>query len=283
MIECRGEGDNERYFLQRITFKYCEDPFTRKETTNIDEYVRQIMTFINIYVMDFAQEQKIPIIVAHQRNGRAGFPEYVSEIRFDFANAQPGQELKKDTVLDFYNKTLNKFSDFLKIFKHLNNNHKTKTVAYWPPEKPEKSDFKCKMLGEKDENGNVTVVHCTYDPESRGGETADGRKVKGTSHWVSAKHAVNAEVRLYDKLFATENPGGATGNYLDDLNPNSLIVMKEAKIEPSVADAKPGEYLQFIRSGYFTPDYDTTAEHPIFNRTVTLKDSWAKQKAKIGM
>ncbi len=136
---------------------------------------------------------------------------------------------------------------------------------------------------EKDENGNVTVVRCTYDPESRGGETADGRKVKGTSHWVSAKHAVNAEVRLYDKLFATENPGGATGNYLDDLNPNSLIVMKEAKIEPSVADAKPGEYLQFIRSGYFTPDYDTTAEHPIFNRTVTLKDSWAKQKAKIGM
>ena len=164
MCECRGEGDNERYFLQRITFKYYEDPFTRKETTNIDEYVRQIMSFINIYVMDFAQEQKIPIIVAHQRNGRAGFPEYIGEIRFDFANAQPGKELKKDTVLDFYNKTLNKFSDFLKIFKHLNNNHKTKTVAYWPPEKPEKSDFKCKMLGEKDENGKYPFAVCCCVP-----------------------------------------------------------------------------------------------------------------------
>ena len=136
---------------------------------------------------------------------------------------------------------------------------------------------------EKDAEGNVTVVHCTYDPQSRGGETADGRKVKGTSHWVSAKYAVSAEVRLYDKLFAAENPGGTTGNYLDDLNPNSLIIMKDAKVEPSVANAKPGEYLQFIRSGYFTADYDTTEEHPVFNRTVTLKDSWAKQKAKIGL
>ena len=153
MIECRGEGDNERYFLQRITFKYYEDPFTRKETTNIDEYVRQIMSFINIYVMDFAQEQKIPIIVAHQRNGRAGFPEYVGEIRFDFANAQPGKELKKDTVLDFYNKTLNKFSDFLKIFKHLNNNHKTKIVAFWPPEQ----DHMVIAYGTKDENGKYPL------------------------------------------------------------------------------------------------------------------------------
>lgn len=136
---------------------------------------------------------------------------------------------------------------------------------------------------EKDENGNVTVVHCTYDPESRGGETADGRKVKGTSHWVSAKHAIEAEVRLYDKLFATEYPGGDTGNYLDDLNPNSLIVVKNAKIEPSVKDSKPGDYLQFIRSGYFTPDYDSTSDHLVFNRTVTLKDSWAKQKAKMGL
>ena len=136
---------------------------------------------------------------------------------------------------------------------------------------------------EKDETGKVTVVHCTYDPESRGGETADGRKVKGTSHWVSAKHAISGEVRLYDKLFATEYPGGETGNYLDDLNPDSLIVVNDAKLEPSVADAKPGDYLQFIRSGYFTPDYDSTPEHLVFNRTVTLKDSWAKQKAKMGI
>lgn len=136
---------------------------------------------------------------------------------------------------------------------------------------------------EKDEDGKVTVVHCTYDPQSRGGETADGRKVKGTSHWVSAKHAIDAEVRLYDKLFATEYPGGDTGNYLDDLNPTSLIVLKNAKVEPSLKDAKPGDYLQFIRSGYFTPDYDSTQDYLVFNRTVTLKDSWAKQKAKMGL
>ena len=136
---------------------------------------------------------------------------------------------------------------------------------------------------EKDADGKVTVVHCTYDPESRGGETPDGRKVKGTSHWVSARHAIDGEVRLYDKLFATEYPGGETGNYLDDLNPDSLIVLQNAKLEPWLADAKPGDYLQFMRSGYFTPDYDSTPEHPVFNRTVTLKDSWAKQKAKMGL
>ena len=136
---------------------------------------------------------------------------------------------------------------------------------------------------EKDEDGKVSVVHCTYDPESRGGETPDGRKVRGTSHWVSAKYAINGEVRLYDKLFRTEYPGGDTGDYLDDLNPESLVVVQNAKLEPSLSDAKPGDYLQFIRSGYFTPDYDSTPEHPIFNRTVTLKDSWAKQKAKMGI
>lgn len=136
---------------------------------------------------------------------------------------------------------------------------------------------------EKDAEGNVTVVHCTYDPESRGGETPDGRKVKGTSHWVSAKFAVSGEVRLYDKLFSAEDPGSTTGNYLDDLNPESLVVVKDAKLEPSLAEAKPGDYLQFLRSGYFTPDYDSTPDHLIFNRTVTLKDSWAKQKAKMGL
>ena len=135
---------------------------------------------------------------------------------------------------------------------------------------------------ETDADGNVTCVHCTYDPQSRGGETPDGRKVKGTSHWVSAKHAVKAEIRLYDKLFAAEDPGKATGNYLDDLNPESLVI-REGMLEPGLENSKPGEYLQFIRSGYFTPDYDTTADHPVFNRTVTLKDSWAKQKAKMGI
>ncbi len=135
---------------------------------------------------------------------------------------------------------------------------------------------------ETDAEGNVSCIHCTYDPQSKGGETPDGRKVKGTSHWVSAKHAVKAEIRLYDKLFAAEDPGKATGNYLDDLNPESLVI-REGMLEPGLENSKPGEYLQFIRSGYFTPDYDTTANHPVFNRTVTLKDSWAKQKAKMGI
>ncbi|MCQ2398469.1 MAG: glutamine--tRNA ligase, partial [Sphaerochaetaceae bacterium] len=135
---------------------------------------------------------------------------------------------------------------------------------------------------EKDSSGKVTLIHCTYDPQSRGGETPDGRKVKGTSHWVSCSYAVDAEVRLYDKLFSAEYPGGETGNYLDDLNPKSLVVLNGAKIEPSVKDFNPGDYLQFIRSGYFTPDYDSKPDHLVFNRTVTLKDSWAKQLAKTG-
>jgi glutaminyl-tRNA synthetase len=125
-------------------------------------------------------------------------------------------------------------------------------------------------------------IHCSYDPGSKGGTTEDGRKVKGTSHWVSAPHAIDAEVRLYDKLFTTEYPGGTTGNYLDDINPESLLVVNHCKLEPSLREAKPGDYLQFMRSGYFTPDsHDHTAQHPVFNRSVTLKDSWAKKLQKM--
>ncbi|WP_320130748.1 glutamine--tRNA ligase/YqeY domain fusion protein [uncultured Sphaerochaeta sp.] len=136
----------------------------------------------------------------------------------------------------------------------------------------------------KDAEGTITEVHCTYDSESRGGTTADGRKVKGTSHWVSATEGVSIEVRLYDKLFSTEYPGGETGNYLDDLNPDSLKVIKDAKAEPEILQAKVGDYLQFIRNGYFCVDSkDSSNEHPVFNRTVTLKDSWAKLKKKMGI
>ena len=137
---------------------------------------------------------------------------------------------------------------------------------------------------EKDENGKITTVHCTYDPESRGGTTPDKRKVRGTSHWVSVNQAVNAEVRLYDKLFETEYPGKDTGNYLDDLNPESLVIIENAKIEPYAKEAKVGDYLQFIRNGYFCVDNkNSTEEHMVFNRTVTLKDSWAKMKKKMGI
>ena len=135
-----------------------------------------------------------------------------------------------------------------------------------------------------DENGNIVAVHCTYDPESRGGETPDGRKVKGTSHWVSAKYNIKAEVRQYDKLFKAEIPGASTGNYLDDINPDSLIVLKDSVIEEEAKNAKVGDYLQFVRNGYYCVDCkDSTPEHMVFNRTVTLKDSWSKMKAKMGL
>ena len=136
----------------------------------------------------------------------------------------------------------------------------------------------------KDDDGNVLEVHCTYDPESRGGQTADGRRVRGTSHWVSAAEGVSIEVRLYDKLFLAEEPGKETGNFLDDLNPESLVVVEDAKAEPEVLKAKAGDYLQFIRNGYFCVDSkDSTPEKPIYNRTVTLRDTWARMKKKMGI
>jgi glutaminyl-tRNA synthetase len=134
----------------------------------------------------------------------------------------------------------------------------------------------------KDENGEVVEVHCTYDPESKGGTTEDKRRVRGTSHWVSKDHAVEGEVRLYDKLFTTEIPGERTGNYLDDLNEDSLIVIKNAKLENSLKEAKSGQYLQFVRNGYFMADSkDHSEEHLVFNRTVGLRDSWSKKVAKM--
>ncbi len=127
----------------------------------------------------------------------------------------------------------------------------------------------------KDASGKVTEVRCTYDPATKGGDSPDGRKVKGTIHWVSAAHAVRAEVRLFDRLFSAEEPGKRTGNHLDDLNPNSLEVIT-AQLEPSLADAALGQTFQFERLGYFCTDKDGAPGKPIFNRTVTLKDSWAK-------
>lgn len=134
---------------------------------------------------------------------------------------------------------------------------------------------------EKDENGNITVVHCTYDPESRGGETPDGRKVKGTIQWVSAVHGVDAEVRLFENLFTVENPAQVPEGQVwqDLLNPESMIV-KQAKVEPMVANATAADRYQFMRLGYFCLDKDSTAEKLVFNRTVSLKDSWVKQQAK---
>jgi glutaminyl-tRNA synthetase len=136
----------------------------------------------------------------------------------------------------------------------------------------------------KDADGNVVEVHCTYDPASRGGNSPDGRKVKSTMHWVSAAHVISAEVRLYDKLFSNPNPQDVPegGSFLDNLNPNSLEVVADAKLEPSLAGAKVGAPYQFERVGYFCLDPDSTAEKLVFNRTLALKDTWAKIEKKAG-
>jgi glutaminyl-tRNA synthetase len=128
----------------------------------------------------------------------------------------------------------------------------------------------------KDDNGDIVELHCTYDPDTKGGYAPDGRKVKATLHWVSARHSHPAEVRLYDRLFTEPEPGANTGNFLDDLNPNSLETLAACQVEPSLAAAPPGERFQFERLGYFAVDPDSTPTTLIFNRTVTLKDPWAK-------
>ncbi len=158
----------------------------------------------------------------------------------------------------------------------------------------------------KDKAGNITELRCTYDPATRGGNAPDGRKVKGTIHWVSAPHAVSAELRLYDHLFKTEYPEGggrkaeggvadessdlppsalrlppSTGTFLDNINPHSLEIVRDAKLEPSLAKASPGDHFQFERLGYFFTDpVDSKPGKPVFNRTATLRDTWAKEAAK---
>ena len=132
----------------------------------------------------------------------------------------------------------------------------------------------------KDAEGRVVELRCTYDPESRGGSAPDGRKVKATLHWVSAAHAVDAEVRLYDHLFADPFPGSDGRDLLDDLNPDSEVILQGAKLEPALADTPAGETVQFERLGYFCPDPDSTPTAPVFNRTLTLKDTWARLQAK---
>ena len=140
----------------------------------------------------------------------------------------------------------------------------------------------------KDAAGNVIEVHCTYDPASRGGNSPDGRKVKSTMHWVSAAHAISAEIRLYDKLFARPDPGNVEEgqDVLDNLNPSSLEIVTDAKLEPSLAASKPGDRFQFERIGYFCLDPDSTPDSKprklVFNRTLALKDTWARIEKKTG-
>ena len=133
----------------------------------------------------------------------------------------------------------------------------------------------------KDAEGNVQEIHCTYDPASRGGNSPDGRKVKGTIHWVSAKYALHAEVRLYEQLFSVADPNNVPEGktFLDYINPDSLRTVS-ARLEPAMAQIRTGETVQFERVGYFCKDRDSTDELPVFNRTVTLRDTWAKIEKK---
>ncbi|MEM9858542.1 MAG: glutamine--tRNA ligase/YqeY domain fusion protein [Bacteroidota bacterium] len=129
----------------------------------------------------------------------------------------------------------------------------------------------------KDGDGNVTEILCTYDPNSKSGQDTSGKKVKGTLSWVSAKHAASVEVRLYDRLFKTENMNEVEDDFLNHLNPDSLTILDDVKVEPSLVDAIPGHQFQFERQGYFIVDSDSNTDKKIFNRTVTLRDNWAKK------
>lgn len=130
----------------------------------------------------------------------------------------------------------------------------------------------------KDEAGNVIELRCTYDPQTKGGDAPDGRKVKATLHWVSAQHALQAEARLYDHLFLKEDPDNTDDgeDFTANINPNSLELLYPCYIEPSVAGAEPGTRYQFERMGYFCVDPDSSSDRLVFNRTVTLRDQWAK-------
>ena len=139
--------------------------------------------------------------------------------------------------------------------------------------------IKCEEVVRNEQTGELEELHCTYDPETRSGSEASNRKVKGTLHWVSAKHAVAAEVRLYNSLFTQDNPDEG-GDFISTLNPDSLEVLASCMVEPHLSKVEPGQKFQFLRQGYFSADKDSTPEKPVFNRIVSLKDTWAKiQKA----
>ena len=130
----------------------------------------------------------------------------------------------------------------------------------------------------KDAKGEVIELRCTYDPATRGGNAPDGRKVKATIHWVSAPHSISAEVRLYNPLFTRPDPSGGE-NFTADLNPNSLEILNQARLEPALADAKLEQPVQFERQGYFCPDRESKPSKPVFSRTIGLRDTWAKEKS----
>jgi glutaminyl-tRNA synthetase len=131
----------------------------------------------------------------------------------------------------------------------------------------------------KDERGEIVELRCTYDPGTRGGDAPDGRRPKATLHWLSTAHAVPAEVRLYDRLFTRSDPGADGGDPFDDINPDSETVLGGCLVEPTMAELPAGETVQFERLGYFCPDVESSSRQLVFNRTLGLKDTWAKLRA----
>jgi glutaminyl-tRNA synthetase len=140
--------------------------------------------------------------------------------------------------------------------------------------------IKCIHVVKDEQTGEISELHCTYDPATRGGDSPDGRKVKATLHWVSAGHSIEAEVRLYNHQFNKANPedDAEENDFLSNLNHDSLEILKSCRLEPSLAGAVPGDQCQFERIGYFCVDSDSSESHPVFNRTVTLKDTWARMQ-----
>ena len=142
----------------------------------------------------------------------------------------------------------------------------------------------CQDVIKDSKTGNIVELRCTYDPATRGGDAPDGRRVKATLHWVSAPHSIEVEARLYNTLFNLENPGEVEEgkDYKDSINPESLIALDSCRVEPSLKNAAPGMRFQFERKGYFCVDTDSSDERLVFNRTVTLKDTWARIKKSQG-
>jgi len=138
--------------------------------------------------------------------------------------------------------------------------------------------IKCNRVEKDKDTGGIKRLLCTYDPETRGGWSKDGRKVKGTLHWVSTPHAIKSEIRLYDRLFQTKNPLDVKKgeDFKKNLNPDSLKIIRSCRLEPSVSNARPGDRFQFLRKGYFCVDPDSKKDHLVFNQTVPLRDTWAK-------
>ncbi|NLA49013.1 MAG: glutamine--tRNA ligase, partial [Bacteroidales bacterium] len=141
--------------------------------------------------------------------------------------------------------------------------------------------IRCESFKKNPVSGVIEEVYCSYDPATKSGEHLSGKKVKGTLHWVSAQHAIDAEIRLYDRLFNHEDPSGQKDrDYREFLNPDSLKVLKNCKLEPSLGSARPYDKFQFQRLGYFCADPDSTSSRPVFNRTVSLRDTWAKMVSR---